>query len=492
VNNINKLQKMAEQMRGKGRGKAGNKLTLLPPPNLPMEVAREFAKHYDRFDELTIRRWRGGWWIWRTSHWQEVDDPAMRALLYKFTEHAVYIKEDDVLPWAPNRRRVGDLIEALSAVVFLAADINQPAWLDGRESGIIVATANGLLDIECEQLYSHTPLYFNQTAVPFDYEPKAPKPAKWLAFLNELWPAEKGKENEPRPEVSTLAEWYGYILSGRLDLHKVLLMVGPTRGGKGIISRILGALIGEQNVAGPTLSSLGGEFGLAPLLGKSLAVLSDTRSGRHNTAIVVERLLSISGEDPLTVNRKFRDQWTGKLGCRLHIVSNELPRLDDASSAIIGRLVTLLLTESWLGREDHSLEDTLRAELPGILNWSLEGLRRLTVTNHNRFTVVSASDEAINVMRDLASPVRAYVRENCKVGQDKDTKKPFQIEVERLYGDFKTWAENNGHPRSSKQIFGRDLRAAFPTIGMVRPRTGEGDERVRLYVGIRLRLEGES
>jgi putative DNA primase/helicase len=283
----------------------------------------------------------------------------MRALLYKFTERAVYMK-DDVLPWAPNRRRIGDLIEALSAVVFLAADINQPTWLDGRESGTVVAVSNGLLDIECERLYPHTPLYFNQTAVPFDYEPKAPKPAKWLAFLDKLWPSEKGKENERRSEVSALSEWYGYILSGRLDLHKVLLMVGPTRGGKGVISRILGALIGEQNVAGPTLNSLGGEFGLAPLLGKSLAVLSDTRSGRHNnSAIVVERLLSISGEDTLTVNRKFRDQWTGKLGCRLHIVSNELPRLDDASSAIIGRLVTLLLTESWLSREDHGLEDTL-------------------------------------------------------------------------------------------------------------------------------------
>src|SRR6185436_21188349 len=68
-----------------------------------------------------------------------------------------------------------------------------------------------------------------------------------------------------------------------------------------------------------------------------------------------ERLLSISGEDTLTVNRKYRDQWTGKLPSRLHVISNELPRLGDASTAVVGRIILLLLTRSWLGKEDHEL-----------------------------------------------------------------------------------------------------------------------------------------
>ena len=86
---------------------------------------------------------------------------------------------------------------------------------------------------------------------------------------------------------------------------------------------------------------------------------------------MIERLLSISGEDTLTVNRKYRDQWTGKLPCRLHVLSNELPKLGDASMAIVGRIVLLLTTRSWLGKEDHDLEPALQRELTGILNWSL-------------------------------------------------------------------------------------------------------------------------
>jgi putative DNA primase/helicase len=91
-----------------------------------------------------------------------------------------------------------------------------------------------------------------------------------------------------------------------------LLIVGPTRGGKGTIARIQGKLIGPSNVAGPTLSSLNGDFGMAPLIGKPLAVISDARldAGR-DASVVVERLLAISGEDTITVNRKHRDQWTG-------------------------------------------------------------------------------------------------------------------------------------------------------------------------------------
>jgi hypothetical protein len=48
-----------------------------------------------------------------------------------------------------------------------------------------------------------------------------------------------------------------------------------------------------------------------------------------------------------------------------------------------------------LGREDHDLEARLSAEMTSILNWALDGLRRLTVANGNRFTRVLSADEAI-------------------------------------------------------------------------------------------------
>ena len=351
---------------------------LLPSPSAPMAVARVFVGGCLHDNLLTLRHWRAGWWMWQTTHWVEVDDRAVRSILYLFTEHALYRDEEKVeRRWAPTRRKIGDLTDALTAICVLPNDVDQPGWLDGAATadGVIVSVKNGLLDVEQQRLMPHTPQFFNQTSVPFDYDPKAPEPRCWLEFLNKLWP--KPQPEEQSASISVLSEWFGYIVSGRTDLHKILLMVGPTRGGKGVIARVLAALIGRKNVVGPTLNSLGGEFGLAPLIGKTLAVISDARFAGKDASIVVERLLSISGEDTLTVNRKFRDQWTGKLPSRLHVLSNELPKLGDASTAIVGRIVLLLLSHSWLGREDLKLEHALHADLTGILNWSLKGLQRL-------------------------------------------------------------------------------------------------------------------
>jgi putative DNA primase/helicase len=307
-----------------------------------------------------------------------------------------------------------------------------------------------------------------------------------LQFLNEVWPAEpdeKGKLDEA-VAINVLGEWFGYVLSGRTDLHKMFLHVGPTRGGKGLIARVETALLGKRNVAGPTLHSLCGEFGLAPLIGKSLAVISDARFGRTDS-VVVERLLSISGEDTLTVNRKYREQWTGKLGTRMHVISNELPKLGDASAAIVGRFVVLMSVMSWLGKEDVELEDAIRQELAGVLNWSLDGLRRL-VENGNRFTRAPAFDEVIREMRDLASPVNAFVRQDCEVGVN------LTVKVDDLYAAYRKWAEANGHRIQAKETFGRDLLALPLGIRKTHPRDKEGPRKgkpIWHYEGIDIRID---
>ena len=255
-----------------------------------MAVARQFVEQcclYNGSPEaLTLRYWCGSWWTWRTTHWAEAEERNVRALLYHFTADAIYLNDKgEPTLWLPTRRKIGDLLEALSALVIMSDEYEQPCWLDGRDSGPIVATRNGLLDIATRTLHPHTPLHFGCVSVPFDYQPDAPPPTKWLAFLEDLWPQDPDA-------IDCAQEWFGYVISGRLDLHKIFMHVGPTRGGKGVFARIETALLGKRNVCGPTLSSLGGEFGLAPLLGKSLAVISDARFVGKNSGVVVERLLS--------------------------------------------------------------------------------------------------------------------------------------------------------------------------------------------------------
>ncbi|MFF0713607.1 DNA primase family protein [Streptomyces bauhiniae] len=454
----------------------------LPPPSNPLAVARRLLPDWQTEDgQLVCRRWRGSWMRWSGSHWHEVDEAQVRKAMYERLEHSVYlvpVKDGKVeeRDWAPTKQKISNLLDALGSITLLPTDMDAPAWFDSDGTdpdttgwGPIVACENGLLRIRDRALLAHTPGFFNHVSVPFAYDPDATAP-EWERFLAKLWP-------DAPDAIHALQEWFGYVLSGRTDQQKILLMVGPSRSGKGTIARVMKELVGRNNLAGPTLAGLGTNFGLATLIGKPLALISDARlSGSDNTP-VVERLLTISGEDTIDIDRKYREQWTGKLPTRLMMLSNELPHFGDSSGVIARRFIVLNLTVSWLGKEDTTLLDRLTAEMPGILNWALDGLARLQ--RNRRITEPAASREAVTTMQDTASPTSAFLRERCMTGPT------CTIPVDSLWAVWREWAEDNGVKPGTKQVFGRNLLSVVPRLTLTRPRDGDG--RVRTYTGITLR-----
>jgi putative DNA primase/helicase len=264
--------------------------------------------------------------------------------------------------------------------------------------------------------------------------------------------------------------------------QKILLLLGPKRSGKGTIARVLRAMIGMANTVSPTLGSLSLNFGLQPLLHKTLAIISDARlSRRTDAAVVAERLLSISGEDEQTVDRKFLPSLTLHLPVRFMILTNELPKLNDPSGALAGRMVLLRLTRSFYGQEDTKLTDTLLQELSGILLWAIEGWKRLRKRGH--FEQPESSKRVIEQFEDLSSPINAFLRDCCETGKD------FEVPCAELFKRWKGWCEPLGHKAGSDQTFGRDLRAAVADIDTRQIHTTA--MRWRVYTGIRLRQTAE-
>lgn len=448
---------------------------VVASPSDPVPNAEVLLDHSFGHEERPLLVCHGGaFHTWDGTSWPEVEQAGLRARIYELFRNADYSNADNKLvPFQPSRRKVEDLLDALRAVAYLPNTVTAPSWLDvdgvapARE---IVAVRNGLLHWPTRTLHPHTPRFYAHHAVPFDYQPDAPEPARWLGFLRDLWP-----EDEERP--ATLAELFGYLLSGATDQQKMFLLVGPKRSGKGTIARVATALLGAHNVAGPTLVGLASNFGLSPLIGKPVAIVADARI-RTGADVVTERLLAISGEDTLTVDRKYRDPWTGRLPARLVILTNELPRLTDSSGALASRFVTITFDRSFYGQEDTGLTEKLLTELPGILNWSLDGLARLRDRGH--FQQPSASAEALREMEDLGSPVGAFVRDRCDVGAQ------HVVGCDDLYRAWCAWCEENGrdHP-GTIQTFARDLRAAVVGLKVEQHRDKDGG-RHRDYQGIGL------
>jgi putative DNA primase/helicase len=95
-------------------------------------------------------------------------------------------------------------------------------------------------------------------------------------------------------------------------------------------------------------------------------------------------------------------------------LTNEFPRLSDASGALAGRFVILRLTQSFYGNEDTGLTERLLNELPGILNWAIEGWQRLQ--QRGRFVMPTSVRDVVQEIEDLSSPVSAFVRDACIIG----------------------------------------------------------------------------
>jgi putative DNA primase/helicase len=432
-------------------------------------AVRYVAEHCMHTDGPTLRRWRGDWYRWSAArgHYAEVGDEAIDASLFRDFKmkrpadahdvRAALIAADDVL--------IDD--------VQLGSWIGEPAI---RHDALdIAACPNGLLNLRSRSLTPATPRFFSTTSLGVKFDPRAASPQLWLAFLRQLWP----NDDE---SIAALQEWFGYQLTPDTRQQKIMMFVGPKRSGKGTVMRVMKALLGEDSVAAPTLASLGSNFGLWPLIGKTAAIIGDARlGGRSDIAQIVERLLSLSGEDAQTIDRKHRVPWTGYLSARMTIVSNELPRFTDASDALSSRMLILELAESFYGREDTGLTERLRGELPGILLWAIEGWDRLR--QRGRFVQPTASAELVNDLADLASPVAAWVRERCIRGA------PHEVDCKRAFTDYQDWATGEGQQHKvTLATFGRDLKAAAQVS---RVQVRDGLTRSWRYRGIRLREVGD-
>jgi len=448
----------------------------------PLPTARKFvADAYTSGTDSTLICSGSVFHAWTpTEAYRERDDAGMIAELYPWLErHSRWVTKGDnekIVPFHPTKGDIDQTLHALRAVTYTG--LTPPVWLCDASglppAGSLIVAPNGIIDLtDPRMLLAPTPRLFTLNALSYDFIPDAPEPAEWLSFLDTLWP-------DDRESIETLQEIFGYCLTADTRLQKIFLLYGPPRSGKGTIARILAHLLGMANVCAPTLAGLATNFGLWSLIGKLLAIVSDARlSGRTDQAIIVERLLSISGEDCITVDRKHLPPLTLKLPTRILILTNELPRLNDASGALANRFITLALEQSFLGREDIGLTDRLMGELSSILLWAIAGWKRLRQRGH--FVQPTTGRDAMEEMNELSSPVAAFVRDWCEV------RPGAAIGAKELFDSWRAWCAEQGKDQAGNaQVFGRDLRSAFPAIGM--RRLNDGGERVRAYQGIDLTM----
>ena len=210
----------------------------------PLHIAETLIhKHYLHEQHRTLQYCSDSFWRWNGAKYVELEENEIRQIIYTFLRDAKELNSSGHLEnFNPKKHKVDQVADALRATCYIK---HHPAsgalWLDGRNSPdpkYLISFRNGLLSLEdwlknpTTPLIPHTPVLLNVNALTFDFDPAASEPRAWLEFLGTIWVDDEESQ-------LTLQEWFGYILTQDTRQHKILLIVGPPRSGKGTIVRIL-------------------------------------------------------------------------------------------------------------------------------------------------------------------------------------------------------------------------------------------------------------
>ena len=340
---------------------------------------------------------------------------------------------------------------------------------------------NGVLDVSTGRLRAASPLWFSLTRIEADYDPHADPnaPCRWLDALRAQW-------GDDPAAITCLQQWFGYVLSGRNDLQRWMMVYGPKGSAKSLIATVLSSLIGNVSELG--LKSLNLDFGLQQAYesGATLAVMSDMRFGGRDTSAALGRLLAITGGDIVDVQRKHKAAVSLVLPMRFHGSANEMPRISDHSGALLSRMLVLHTNRVFRGTEDDDpglTREILASELGQVLRWAVDGLMLLNASG-GTFTISADAPELLDEIADDMSNVRQFVGECCEVD---DGDNGHFVTLTQLFRVWKAWAEETRTgERMSQNAFFKALRSYSDGNTDTPIRVGQTRSRGKVVHGIKV------
>ena len=457
-------------------------------PVISREQPLQTAAEFHRTSGERLRRYRHTWYRWEGTNYRMVSAEEASVDITTFLASGVDQNGEQFHP------RPGDVNATLQMLMrhppaIIKPTVPLPGWLPEATDAErdhdpldLISCKNGLVDLRTDECMPHTPHLLATSTTSYDHRPQAQR-RRFEKFLDEIFPGSAAarpedfdnrdaEKQEPQLQRELLQEVFGYLISRDTRQQKIFLFIGKPRSGKGTLARILRRLLGEQNVIGFSLDALDNDFGAEDLIDKQVAIIGDARLDGSSTKAVAQ-LLTWSGEDPVTINRKGEKKWQGTLGVRFLVQTNTTLHFSDPSGTIATRFIPVLFKECFEGRENENLTAELLEELPGILNWAIEGWKRLRAKR--KFVLTPASQEVLNRMKKKAAPMLNFVEEACEVGSELSWLR------DACYDHYVAFCKESNNKPLSRPKFVEAMEDLNLGIKCSRPR-GSADHPTRPYI----------
>ncbi|EDT23054.1 DNA primase family protein [Clostridium perfringens] len=336
---------------------------------------------------------------------------------------------------------------------------------DFNRNPYLVNVRNGLLDIRDMSFKEHTPSYLSTVQLNVEYNPQVDCP-QFKKFLNEVLDCKL---------IPLVQEIVGYLLTTNTASQKAFVFWGPARTGKSTLLWVVEyLLLGKKNVSNIPWQEIGDKFKTAELLGKLANVFSDLPSKSIDDTGIFK---VVTGEDYLMAEKKNKNPFKFKPFARLVFSCNELPRnYVDRTEGFYRRLIIVPFSRQIeKSKIDKALKYKFQREKEGILNWALEGLKRL-YENNFEFSENELTDGVKKEYKRENNNVISFVEECCEIDG------LFSCSRIEIYEAYKEFCVEAGLKALSQIKFNKELEGNF---NITRSRSGK----LRSWNGVRIKLE---
>jgi len=386
-------------------------------------------------------------WLVRTGARWESDEAGRAHRLAKEAVRGIYqeaaeAEDEDRRKALAKHAARSESADKIRAMLELARS-ELPVAPDELDADPMVLNAkNGTIDLRTGELREHRREDLITKLAPVEYDRGAEAPT-WARTLERVLPA---------PEVRAFfKKLCGYAISGDVSEHVLPVLYGTGANGKStILNALLEAAGGYGMQAAPDLliAKRGGHpTEVADLFGMRLVASIEVEDGRRLAESLVKTL---TGGDKVRARRMRQDFWEFEPTHTAFLCTNHKPEIRGTDNAIWRRIRLIPFTETIPPAEqDKKLPEKLRAELPGILAWAVEGCLEW------RRDGLQAPEEvrkATGAYRSEMDVIGAFLADECEAGDG--YRAPFKAVYER----YAEWCAEGGEKSEKARKFNALLK----------------------------------
>ncbi len=320
---------------------------------------------------------------------------------------------------------------------------------DFNADKMVFNVQNGTIDLSTGKLQPHKREDYITHISPVAYDPNVECPM-WARTVDEWGCGD--------PDWARYFQmFFGYALTGHTTEQIVDFFEGVGANGKSVAGTVLPGILGtyastipfDSLLQNPNTDGGRARSDLAGLLGKRLVIGSESDAGARLSPSLFK---SLTGGDPITVRKLYKDFFTYTPEFKLVLMTNRLPRIADNGHAVWRRVKVLpfryVVPDD--KRNPHLAQELLEKESAGILNWLIAGC--LMWQAKGRLPEIQSIVDATNSYREGEDIFGAFLLDCCRAGEG------LFCASSQLRQVYTGWCDELGHVPVKGRSFGAHLK----------------------------------